>query len=202
MDSGSTHRCRCGPLLRPPSRSPGVGLVKRGGVALAATVALLAVLGLGLFLGTRHSAVEAADAPTPLIGHQAPLFRDDPSTDAPFRWPPSAGRSWSSTSGRRGASPVRPRPPSCRASAWSTRNDAVAVLGVVFNDSVSSAASFERHYGSLYPSLAVDPQGSIASALRCDQSADHIRDRREGKAGRRTGGTDVGETATPTLWPA
>ena len=38
----------------------------------------------------------------------------------------------------------------------------VAVVGVVFNDSVAAASAFSRHYGSLYPSV-VDPGGAIAN---------------------------------------
>ena len=45
--------------------------------------------------------------------------------------------------------------------AWSVRNQGVAVVGVVYDDSVSSATSFASHYGSLYPSI-VDPGGDMA----------------------------------------
>jgi cytochrome c biogenesis protein CcmG/thiol:disulfide interchange protein DsbE len=46
--------------------------------------------------------------------------------------------------------------------AWQQRHDNVDVIGVVFYDTVSAARNFEKHYGSLYPSI-VDPNGDIAN---------------------------------------
>ncbi len=47
--------------------------------------------------------------------------------------------------------------------AWSVRNKGVVMVGVVFNDTVSSATAFAAHYGSLYPSV-IDPGGVIANS--------------------------------------
>jgi peroxiredoxin len=43
-----------------------------------------------------------------------------------------------------------------------TATTGVKVIGVVFDDTVAAAKSFQTHYGSLYPSI-VDPNGSIAN---------------------------------------
>jgi peroxiredoxin len=37
------------------------------------------------------------------------------------------------------------------------------VVGVVFDDTVSSATNFAAHYGSLYPSI-IDPGGTVANS--------------------------------------
>jgi peroxiredoxin len=47
--------------------------------------------------------------------------------------------------------------------AWRERHRGVILVGVVFNDTLSSAHSFEHHYGSLYQSL-IDPAGATANA--------------------------------------
>jgi peroxiredoxin len=39
----------------------------------------------------------------------------------------------------------------------------VILVGIVFNDTLSSARSFEHHYGSLYQSL-IDPRGDMANS--------------------------------------
>ena len=46
--------------------------------------------------------------------------------------------------------------------AYQERNRGVAVIGVVFNDTVAGAKAFDAYYGSLYPSI-VDPGGAIAN---------------------------------------
>ena len=45
--------------------------------------------------------------------------------------------------------------------AWAQRHHGVAVVGVVFNDTLAAARAFDEHYGALYPSLD-DPNGTIA----------------------------------------
>jgi thiol-disulfide isomerase/thioredoxin len=64
---------------------------------------------------------------------------------------------WSSWCG-----PCKVEAPNLSTFAWQERHKNVAVIGVVFNDTLGAAAGFSAHYGSLYPSIA-DPNGAIAN---------------------------------------
>jgi len=57
--------------------------------------------------------------------------------------------------------PCQQEEPNLITFAWQQRLKGVKVLGVVFNDTVGAAKSFDAKYGTLYPSID-DPNGTIA----------------------------------------
>jgi cytochrome c biogenesis protein CcmG/thiol:disulfide interchange protein DsbE len=136
--------------------------VKRAATLVTAVVTVLA-LALAVFLSTRPTQRDASNAPSPLLGHVAPVLAGPSLSDAATAYSLQNWRGsivvvnfWSSWCG-----PCANEAPELSSFAWQHRGT-VHVVGVVFNDSLGSAQAFSRRYGSLYPSI-VDSGGVLAN---------------------------------------
>jgi peroxiredoxin len=122
---------------------------------------LAVVIALSGFLATRHPVSGATVAPSPLLGKRAPALKGQELGGGTFSLKSERGKIvivnfWASW-----CEPCIQEAPELSTYAWHVRHDGVVVVGVVFNDTVSSATDFAAHYGSLYPSV-IDPGGTIA----------------------------------------
>jgi peroxiredoxin len=132
-------------------------------VTIVSVVVLAIVIAFSAFLATRHPVSEATEAPSPLLGKTAPALKGHELGGGTFSLKSERGHIvivnfWASW-----CPPCIQEAPELSTYAWRVRSQGVVVVGVVFNDTVSSATAFAQHYGSLYPSI-IDPGGTIANS--------------------------------------
>jgi cytochrome c biogenesis protein CcmG/thiol:disulfide interchange protein DsbE len=138
--------------------------MKRRVVLLGSLSALVLVVAFSVFLATRHTVTDATSSPSPLLGKPAPAVRGVSLSGKKVSLVSDRGHVvvlnfWASW-----CQPCKQEAPELSSFAWQQRNGGARVVGVVFNDSVSAAKSFNAYYGSLYPSVAQDTNGSIANS--------------------------------------
>ncbi len=131
-------------------------------VMLSSLVALAVAVAFSFLLITRHP-VSASVAPSPLLGKVAPELSGRELDGGIFNLREHRGQIvvvnfWASW-----CVACVQEAPSLSTFAWHERNRGVVLIGVVFNDTLSSARGFESHYGSLYQSL-IDPKGIMANS--------------------------------------
>lgn len=136
--------------------------MRRHAVLLTALVALLVLAGLSVLLVTRQP-VSATPVPSALVGQRAPMIAGAEFGGGRFSLAAERGRivvvnffaSW--------CGPCQVEEPNLLTFAWQERHRNVAVLGVVFNDTIAAAQAFDTKWGArqFYPSIA-DPQGTFA----------------------------------------
>ena len=134
--------------------------MKRRAIALTALVLVVLTVGFTALLATRPP-IDATAVHSPLLGKVAPEFSGTSLTGGTVSLQHERGNIvilnfWASW-----CAPCKQESPNLTSFAWSQRNNHVKIVGVVYNDTVASARSFEQYYGALYPSIT-DPQGSIA----------------------------------------
>jgi peroxiredoxin len=131
-------------------------------VMVGSLATLVVLVAFSVFLASRHPVSGATNAPSPLLGQRAPAVAGTELGGGMFSLASERGHVvvvnfWASW-----CAPCVQEAAELSTFSWQSRARGVRVVGVVFNDSVSSANAFAKHYGSLYPSI-VDPGGSIAN---------------------------------------
>ena len=138
--------------------------MSRRAIRWGGLMATVVVLAAAVFLGTRSPSEDQSNLPSPLVGTTAPNFAATTLDGATWKLSEHRGsvvvlNFWASWCG-----PCVTEAPELSSFAWAQRNNNVAVLGVVFNDSLAAARGFQAHYGSLYPSVE-DRSGEIANSF-------------------------------------
>ena len=136
--------------------------MRRRLVLVVALVALSVVIGLSVLLVTRQP-VSATSVPSPLLGKVAPPISATTFDGARFSLASERGKvvvinffaSW--------CGPCQVEEPNLITFAWQQRHRGVAVVGVVFNDTVNAAKAFDVKWGTsqFYPTID-DPNGAFA----------------------------------------
>jgi cytochrome c biogenesis protein CcmG, thiol:disulfide interchange protein DsbE len=131
-------------------------------VAVVSSVVLVFAVGLGFLLATSSPITSASNSKSALLGKLAPPVSGTTLDGAHWSSRSHTGKTtvlsfWSSWCG-----PCISEAPELSTFAWSHRKT-VNLVGVVFNDYVSTATAFQSKYGSLYPSI-IDANGAIANA--------------------------------------
>lgn len=131
-------------------------------IKIGSLLVLALIIVFSIFLATRQPVGDATSTQSPLLGLKAPAVVGDKLGGGRFSLQKDLGHVvvlnfWASW-----CEPCVVEAPNLSTFAWQQRHHGVDVVGVVFNDTVSAAASFARTYGSLYPSV-IDPGGVIAN---------------------------------------
>lgn len=131
-------------------------------IKIASLGVLVVIVAFSIFLGTRQPVNDATSTRSPLLGLKAPAITGREIGGGTFSLKKDRGHVvvvnfWASW-----CNPCVVEAPNLSTFAWQQRHHGVDVVGVVFNDTVASAAAFATHYGSLYPSV-IDPGGAIAN---------------------------------------
>jgi peroxiredoxin len=126
-------------------------------------VVLVVLVGFSIFLATRPPAPGATDVVSPLVGHRAPGFTATTLDGATTSLAADTGHVvvlnfWASW-----CEPCQHEAIPLSVFADQEHPNGVDVLGVVWQDSVGAARTFQQTYGSLYPSV-IDPNGTIATS--------------------------------------
>jgi len=133
--------------------------VKRS-IAVAASAVLVVLLGFSVLLVTRQP-LAATPTSSPLLGKPAPAVSATELSGGRFSLHQDLGDVVVLTFWASWCDPCKAEVPNLITFAWQHRHDKVRLVGVVFNDTLASATSFDRFYGARFPSV-VDPQGRIA----------------------------------------
>jgi len=136
--------------------------VRGRGIRIGGSVLLVVVVALSIFLATRHTVSDATNAPSPLLGKIAPTASGTTLDGAHLSLASDLGSVVVLTFWASWCEPCQQEAPDLSTFAFQQQHGGAKVLGVVFNDPVSSAKNFQRYYGSLYPSI-IDPNGTIAN---------------------------------------
>ncbi len=128
---------------------------------LGSLAALVVVAALSAVLITRRP-VSATVTHSPLLGKEAPRLSGRELNGGTFSLTAHRGQIvvinfWASW-----CVACVQEAPELSTFAWRERRHGVTLEGVIFNDSLSSARAFQRHYGSLYQSIT-DTNGAIAN---------------------------------------